>query len=42
VVGCRSAAQLDESIQMFETEIPAELWEDLKRERLLPEDAPTP
>jgi len=42
VVGCRSAAQLDESIQMFETEISAELWEDLKRERLLPEDAPTP
>jgi D-threo-aldose 1-dehydrogenase len=42
VVGCRSAAQLDESIQMFETEIPPDLWEDLKRERLLAEDAPTP
>jgi D-threo-aldose 1-dehydrogenase len=42
VVGCRSAAQLEESIQMFETEIPPQLWADLKRERLLHEDAPTP
>jgi D-threo-aldose 1-dehydrogenase len=42
VVGCRSAAQLDESIVMFETEIPPSLWQELKAEGLLRSDAPTP
>jgi D-threo-aldose 1-dehydrogenase len=42
VVGCRNAAQLDESLAMFEFEIPPQLWRDLKAERLLPADAPTP
>jgi D-threo-aldose 1-dehydrogenase len=42
VVGCRSAAQLDESIEMFEAEIPPSLWQDLKAEGLLRGDAPTP
>jgi D-threo-aldose 1-dehydrogenase len=42
VVGCRSAAQLDESLKMFEVDIPAALWEELKAERLLPPEAPTP
>ena len=42
VVGCRSAAQLDESIEMFEFEIPPALWHDLKSVGLLPDNAPTP
>jgi D-threo-aldose 1-dehydrogenase len=42
VVGCRNAAQLDESLEMFEFEIPPKLWRDLKAERLLPAEAPTP
>ncbi len=42
IVGCRSTAQLDESIKMFEFDIPPGLWHDLKAEALLPDDAPTP
>jgi len=42
VVGCRSVAQLDESLEMFEVDIPPALWQDLKAEGLLHEGAPTP
>jgi len=42
VVGCRSQQQLDESIEMFEVDIPSALWSDLKAERLLPPETPTP
>ena len=42
VVGCRSAAQLDESLGMFEVDIPSALWEELKAEGLLQKDVPTP
>jgi len=42
IVGCRSTAQLDESIDMFELDIPSALWADLKVEGLLPAEAPTP
>jgi len=42
VVGCVTAAEMQDSVRMFETEIPPELWADLKAERLLPEEAPTP
>jgi D-threo-aldose 1-dehydrogenase len=42
VVGCRSQQQLDESIEMFEVDIPTALWSDLKAERLLPPETPTP
>jgi D-threo-aldose 1-dehydrogenase len=42
VVGCRSAEEMEDSVRVFETEIPGELWADLKRERLLREEAPTP
>jgi D-threo-aldose 1-dehydrogenase len=42
VIGCRSAAQLDESLEMFEFDIPPALWHDLKSAHLLPADAPTP
>ena len=42
VVGCRSVEQLDESIKMFEVGIPPALWQELKQQGLLREDAPTP
>jgi D-threo-aldose 1-dehydrogenase len=42
VVGCRSVEQMQDSIRMFETEIPAALWDELKSERLLAAEAPTP
>ena len=37
-----SVAQLDESLEMFEFNIPPVLWQDLKAEGLLHEDVPTP
>ena len=42
LIGCRSAAELDENITMFETPIPGELWAELKAERLLGAEIPTP
>ena len=42
VVGCRSEEQLDESLRMFEFDIPPALWHELKQTGLLREDAPTP
>jgi D-threo-aldose 1-dehydrogenase len=42
VVGCRSVDQLDESLRMFEVDIPGALWQELKAEGLLRKDAPTP
>ena len=42
VVGCRSVAQLDESIAMFELAIPPAMWQELKHEGLLGAETPTP
>lgn len=42
VVGCRSAAQLDDSLAMFEFEIPSSMWLELKHEGLLAPECPTP
>jgi len=42
VVGCRSVEQMQDSVRMFETDIPGALWEELKSARLLPDEAPTP
>lgn len=42
VIGCRSVAQLDESLEMFAIDIPPALWHELKAEGLLQADAPTP
>jgi len=42
VVGCRSTAQIDESLEMFEAEIPPAMWQELKADGLLQEDVPTP
>ena len=42
VVGCRSTAQLDESLEMFEVKTPPAMWQELKADGLLQEDVPTP
>jgi D-threo-aldose 1-dehydrogenase len=42
LVGCRSQAELEEDARLFETAIPAGLWEELRAEGLLPEEAPVP
>jgi D-threo-aldose 1-dehydrogenase len=42
VVGCRSRSQLEETLRMFEMDIPPELWGDLKADGLLGDDVPTP
>ena len=42
LIGCRSAAEVEENIRLFRTEIPTELWEQLRRDGLIPEAAPGP
>ena len=42
LVGCRSAAELEEDVGFFERAIPGELWEALRQEGWLPAEAPTP
>lgn len=42
IPGCRSAAEVQQNLAMFETSIPAALWSDLKTEGLLDADAPVP
>ncbi len=42
LVGCRSVAEIEDAVRMFETPIPAEMWADLKSERLVVADAPVP
>lgn len=40
--GARSVAELEENLAMFRVEIPAELWQDLIAQGLLPEGIPLP
>jgi len=42
LVGARSVSELDENLDLLRREIPGEVWEDLRTEGLLPEEAPTP
>ena len=42
VIGSRSVAELEENVDMFRHAIPTDLWQELKFERLLPEEAPVP
>jgi D-threo-aldose 1-dehydrogenase len=42
LVGCRSRAEVDESVRMFRFEIPAGLWDELRGGGLIPADAPVP
>jgi D-threo-aldose 1-dehydrogenase len=41
-VGARSAQQMRENVALYRDAIPADLWRELKAERLLREDAPVP
>jgi D-threo-aldose 1-dehydrogenase len=42
LVGCRSAAELEENIDAFEADVPGDLWRELKAEGLLADEVPTP
>jgi len=42
LVGARSPEELDEDLALLKAPLAPELWDDLRRERLLPEEAPTP
>lgn len=42
LTGARSRDELAENIRMLNVDIPNELWDELKKEGLLPEEAPTP
>ncbi|MBK5065630.1 aldo/keto reductase, partial [Paraburkholderia domus] len=42
IPGVRTVAQLEDNLQTFRAEIPAEFWAELKRRELIRQDAPTP
>jgi D-threo-aldose 1-dehydrogenase len=42
LLGARDPAEVDENLELLRAPVPAELWDDLRRERLLPAEAPTP
>lgn len=42
LTGVRSVAELEENVRMFRFPIPADLWQELRTEGLLPEEAPIP
>jgi D-threo-aldose 1-dehydrogenase len=42
VVGANTPAQVDDAVDAFDTEIPPDLWAELKAAGLLPEGVPTP
>lgn len=41
-VGARDAAQQDRNAELFESDVPQQVWDDLRAEGLIREDAPTP
>jgi len=42
LTGVRSVEEIEENERMFRFPIPADLWQELRAERLLPENAPVP
>jgi D-threo-aldose 1-dehydrogenase len=40
--GARSVAEVEENMAMFRVDVPDELWQDLIKEGLLPENVPVP
>jgi D-threo-aldose 1-dehydrogenase len=42
VIGARSPAEVDDAVAMCAMDIPAQLWQDLRKEGLLPPHVPTP
>jgi D-threo-aldose 1-dehydrogenase len=41
-MGFRSITELDDDLRWLQTPIPADLWNELRHERLIREDAPVP
>jgi D-threo-aldose 1-dehydrogenase len=35
LVGCRSAAEVDENVRLFRQDIPAQFWHELRRDGLI-------
>jgi D-threo-aldose 1-dehydrogenase len=42
IPGARSVAELEENFKLLQEKIPAELWADLRKEGIIPEEAPIP
>ena len=42
LTGCRTPAEIQDNVAMFDSEIPLELWDELRAARLLRDDVPTP
>jgi D-threo-aldose 1-dehydrogenase len=42
VIGARSPAEVDDAIAMFSVDIPGQVWRDLRRAGLLPQEVPVP
>lgn len=42
LTGCRSVDELEENVEMFQYDIPAALWDELRAEGLLTNDVPVP
>ena len=42
IPGARSPEEVDENVKMFEVEIPADFWTELREEGLIPDAAPMP
>jgi D-threo-aldose 1-dehydrogenase len=42
LVGCRTPEEIVQNVDLLRFEIPPALWDELKAERLLAEEAPTP
>ena len=42
MLGARRPQEWDDALAMLGHPIPAEFWDELRRERLLPEQAPVP
>ena len=42
IPGARSVAEVEENVAMVQYRIPSGLWDDLRHEQLIPEEAPAP
>jgi D-threo-aldose 1-dehydrogenase len=42
LLGARDPGELDENLELLRAPAPSELWDELRRERLIPEEAPPP
>lgn len=42
LTGCRSSSEIQDNVALFDSEIPSDLWDELRAARLIPSDVPTP